>query len=102
MLYHCPRSVSPLTWTTRCGHCKKLAPTWIQLAKHMQHQLNVAEVNCDENDALCRSQEVLGYPMLQYYLGGVKTEYTGGRKIDQLKAFAEKAATPYVFEFAFG
>jgi hypothetical protein len=68
----------------------------------MQHKLNIAEVNCDENSALCQDQDVLGYPMLQYYSGGVKTEYTGGRKIDQLKAFTEKAAAPFVFLFGPG
>ena len=30
-----------------CGHCQALAPTWNQMAKEMQHVLNVGEVNCD-------------------------------------------------------
>lgn len=34
--------------------------------------------------------------MLAYYSDGSKTEYLGGRKIDQLKSFAEKASEPYV------
>jgi len=75
-----------------CGHCKKLAPTWTQLARHMQGKLNVAEVNCEDHSALCKSQDVTGYPMLVYYADGVKTEYTGGRKFDFLKTFTEKAA----------
>lgn len=77
----------------RCGHCKKLAPTWKQLARHMQNKLTIAEVDCEDHSALCKSQGITGYPTLVYYGGaGVKSDYAGGRKIDQLKAFADKAS----------
>jgi thioredoxin domain-containing protein 5 len=82
-----------------CGHCKKLAPTWNQLAKHMQGQLNIAEVNCEDQKSLCKAQDIEGYPTLFYYSNGVKTEYTGSRKIDQLKEFTTKAAAPCVGKF---
>ncbi|KAG2130452.1 thioredoxin-like protein [Suillus bovinus] len=77
-----------------CGHCKKLAPTWIQVARRMQHKLNIAEVNCDEYKSLCSKQGVTGYPMLFYYSHGTKTEYSGSRKYEPLVAFADKAASP--------
>ncbi|KAG1740372.1 thioredoxin-like protein [Suillus lakei] len=77
-----------------CGHCKKLAPTWTQVARRMQHKLNIAEVNCDEFKSLCSKQGVTGYPMLFYYSHGAKTEYTGSRKYEPLVAFADKAASP--------
>ena len=78
-----------------CGHCKKLAPTWTQLAEQMRNQLTVAEVNCEDHNALCRAEDVQGYPMLIYYGDdGVKTEYTGGRKSEQLQAFVEKVLKP--------
>lgn len=81
-----------------CGHCKKLAPVWRQLARHMQNKLTIAEVNCDDNSSVCKSYRIDGYPTLIYFdSNGVKSEYNGGRKIDQLKAFAEKAAAAYVF-----
>ncbi|KIM79468.1 hypothetical protein PILCRDRAFT_823363 [Piloderma croceum F 1598] len=76
-----------------CGHCKKLAPTWKQLARHMQHKLNIAEVNCEVHAALCKTEDVPGFPMLVYYANGVKSEYSGGRKFDLLKAFTERAAS---------
>ncbi|KAF9268413.1 hypothetical protein L218DRAFT_954776 [Marasmius fiardii PR-910] len=75
-----------------CGHCKKLAPVWKQLAKALQNKLVVAEVNCEEYGSLCTSQDVEGFPSLKYYTAGSKTEYNGGRKLEQLKAFAEKAS----------
>ncbi|KAF8905855.1 thioredoxin-like protein [Gymnopilus junonius] len=80
-----------------CGHCKKLAPTWRNLAKHMQHKVTVAEVNCDDESSLCKKQGVQGYPTLIWYGNGAdaedgKSEYNSGRKLEQLKAFAEKAS----------
>ncbi|ESK87822.1 thioredoxin domain-containing protein 5 [Moniliophthora roreri MCA 2997] len=75
-----------------CGHCKKLAPTWLSLAHSLQNKLNVAEVNCEAHSSLCTAEDVQGYPTLIYYTAGSKTEYNGGRKLEQLKAFAEKAS----------
>ncbi|KAG1875422.1 thioredoxin-like protein [Suillus subalutaceus] len=77
-----------------CGHCKKLAPVWLQVARRMQHKLNIAEVNCDDFKSLCTKQGVTGYPMLFYYSHGAKTEYSGSRKYEPLVAFADKAASP--------
>ncbi|KDQ65138.1 hypothetical protein JAAARDRAFT_43901 [Jaapia argillacea MUCL 33604] len=85
-----------------CGHCKKLAPTWVQLAAAMQNKLTIAEVNCDDHPALCKQEDIQGYPMLNFYTKpGVKTEYTGGRKLDLMKAFAERAASPGIQELSF-
>lgn len=79
-----------------CGHCKKLAPTWKQLARHMQDKVTIAEVNCDDHSSLCKEQGIQGYPSLVWFAAGDapsgKSEYNGGRKFDALKAFAEKAA----------
>ncbi|KAJ7221871.1 thioredoxin-like protein [Mycena haematopus] len=60
-----------------CGHCKKLAPIWKQLAKIMQSKITIAEMNCDAHEKFCKSQ---------------KSEYNSGRKLEQLKSFAEKAS----------
>ncbi|GBE79006.1 hypothetical protein SCP_0202030 [Sparassis crispa] len=86
-----------------CGHCKKLAPVWRELAVEMQHKLAIAEVNCDDHNALCHAEGVTGFPMLVYYGGkdGGKTEYTSGRKLEQLKAFAEKISGPPMREMNF-
>ncbi|KAJ6612649.1 thioredoxin-like protein [Mycena sp. CBHHK59/15] len=76
-----------------CGHCKKLAPIWKQLAKHMQSKVTIAEVNCEAHEKFCKTQDVAGFPTLVYYPpGAAKSEYTSGRKLDQLKAFVEKAS----------
>lgn len=82
-----------------CGHCKKLAPAWKQLARHMQSKLTIAEVNCDEYGALCKTHNIQAYPTLLYFPAeGRSIEYNGGRKIDQLKSFAENARAAYVVD----
>lgn len=82
----------------RCGHCKKLAPIWTQLAAQVQHKLTIAEVNCEAYEGLCRAEGVPGFPQLIYYggKGQGKVEYTSGRKLEQLRAFAEKVSGPCV------
>lgn len=89
---------------SRCGHCKKLAPIWTQVASHMRDKLTIAEVDCDAHSSLCRSEGIEGFPVMQFYSGGSgpdghKTEYTGGRKFDQLMRFAEMAIAPSVYQF---
>jgi len=42
---------------------------------------------------LCKAQDVPGFPMLVYYANGAKSEYTGGRKFDLLKAFTDRASS---------
>jgi thiol-disulfide isomerase/thioredoxin len=85
--------------SSRCGHCRKLAPIWTQLAKRMQHKLAIAEVNCEDHGVLCQSQGVQGYPMLFFYANGEKVEYTGGRTLDKLEAFVDKVSKPLVPSF---
>ncbi|KXN90554.1 Thioredoxin domain-containing protein 5 [Leucoagaricus sp. SymC.cos] len=75
-----------------CGHCKKLRPTWINLAAHLQNKVTIAEVDCEAHGSLCASQKIQGYPTLIFFTNGVRSEYTGGRRLDQLRAFAETAS----------
>ncbi|KAG8883171.1 hypothetical protein FRB97_007106 [Tulasnella sp. 331] len=77
-----------------CGHCKKLAPVWAELASRMKGVMNIAEVNCDNNAALCRKEGIEGYPMLFIYDGGNKVEYRAPRKLEPMEAFARKATAP--------
>jgi protein disulfide-isomerase len=79
----------------RCGHCKKLAPTWEKLAKELQHSVTVAEVNCEDYKSLCTSEGVTGFPMLFFYPeSGQKTEYSGARKLGAMKEWASRAVQP--------
>ena len=49
-----------------CGHCKRLAPTWEELATNMkkspEKNVTIAKVNCVNQTILCKNQNVKGYP----------------------------------------
>ncbi len=79
----------------RCGHCKKLAPTWTKLAQELQYSVSIAEVNCEDHKSLCSTEGVTGFPMLFFYPSpGKKTEYTGNRRLEALKGWVERATKP--------
>jgi len=75
-----------------CGHCKKLAPTWDDLAKKVEKdadlKVTVAKVDCTKAQDLCQAQEVRGYPTLAYFRKGEKVEnYSGARSLKELYDF---------------
>jgi len=80
-----------------CGHCKRLAPTWEELAKKYEDNSDVviAHVDCTASDninrPLCDTQGVNGFPTLNIYKEGVKAEeYNGKRDLAELEKFVEK------------
>merc|ERR1712059_60618 len=86
-----------------CGHCKRLAPTWEELAKKYEgnDKVTVGHVDCTADDnvnrELCSANGVNGFPTLNIYKDGVKVEeYSGKRDLTELAAFIEKhlAAAP--------
>lgn len=81
----------------RCGHCKRLAPTWDELAEKFIGNANVkiAKVDCTlpDNKELCTEQEVDGFPTVFIYKNGGKVdEYNGSRSLDDLYEFVAKFA----------
>jgi len=75
-----------------CGHCKRLAPTWDQLAVKMVSNpiVKIAKVDCagDENRPLCSQQGVSGFPTVILYHEGLKLkEYEGNRSLDDMANF---------------
>ncbi len=50
-----------------CGHCKTLAPRWIELASQLKGQVHVYEVDCEDgkNKGLCKQEGVKAYPTLK-------------------------------------
>merc|ERR1712066_953769 len=80
-----------------CGHCKRLAPTWEELALLFSTHpgVKIAKVDCtaDENSnkELCNAQGVNGFPTLNIYKDGEKIEeYNGKRAMDDLESFVKK------------
>lgn len=80
-----------------CGHCKRMAPTWDELAVKFagNSAAKVAKVDCtlEESKDLCNEQGVDGFPTIFLYKNGEKVEeYNGSRSLDDLFTFVSKHA----------
>ena len=73
-----------------CGHCKRLAPTWEELAGKMnvEKEVTIGKVDCTEQTTLCSAQDVTGYPTLKFFKSGV--EYSGDRDLASLEKFIKE------------
>jgi len=75
----------------RCGHCKKLAPIYDELAGSLSHSkdVNIASVDGDAHKELSTKYGIQGFPTIKWF-DGVSTEptdYQGGRDLESLQAF---------------
>ncbi|KAM4056136.1 thioredoxin domain-containing protein [Hirsutella rhossiliensis] len=75
-----------------CGHCKKLAPVYEQLAESLasaQDKIQIAKVDADAERSLGKRFDVQGFPTLKYFDGkSAKPEdYNKGRDLEDLTAF---------------
>ena len=82
-----------------CGHCKRLAPTWEELAGKMnvekeKREVTIGKVDCTEQTALCSAQDVTGYPTLKFFKNGAEKEdgvkYRGNRDLASLQKFIKE------------
>ncbi|PFH62089.1 hypothetical protein XA68_15180 [Ophiocordyceps unilateralis] len=75
-----------------CGHCKKLAPVYEELATAFQHakdKVQIAKVDADAERSLGKRFDVQGFPTLKFFDGksDKPEEYNGGRDLDSLSSF---------------
>ncbi|XP_035828844.1 thioredoxin domain-containing protein 5 homolog [Aplysia californica] len=83
---------SHLILPSRCGHCKRLAPTWDELAKHFaDEEVAIAKVDCTQHKSVCDDYQVRGYPTLKMFRDGeVVNDYRGPRALEDLSGFVKK------------
>ena len=74
-----------------CPHCQALAPTWEQVAKHFKGKLNIGEVNCDKEKAMCKEFGAVAYPTLLFTQGGESVEYNGLRGLGDFVQYCTDA-----------
>mmetsp|Transcript_13301 Transcript_13301/g.22866 ORF Transcript_13301/g.22866 Transcript_13301/m.22866 type:complete len:184 (+) Transcript_13301:41-592(+) len=74
-----------------CGHCKRLAPTWKELADKYSADDNVAiaKVDCTQQKELCNQHGVRGYPTLKFFKSGSGEgeKYQGRRSMEDFDTF---------------
>lgn len=80
-----------------CGHCKKLAPIFDELADTFAAQkdkVTIAKVDADEHKELGRRFGVQGFPTLKWFDGksDEPTDYKSGRDLESLSAFVTEKA----------
>jgi len=84
-----------------CGFCKRLHPTWEELASDESIDefvdVTIAKVDCTQHGTLCQEHGVRGYPTLFFFMDGEKQEkYAGGRSLEEFKKYIlEKTEAKY-------
>lgn len=71
-----------------CGHCRKMAKAWEELATKLKGQINVAHLDATTNAQTAKRFSVRGFPTLVFMKDGKMYEYKGSRAVDDLYAFA--------------
>ncbi|KAL8830731.1 MAG: hypothetical protein Q9191_001261 [Dirinaria sp. TL-2023a] len=78
-----------------CGHCKKLAPVYEELAQAFdaaKDSVTIAKVDADAEKDLGRRFGVQGFPTLKWFDGksDKPEEYNGGRDLESLTDFVKE------------
>jgi len=81
-----------------CGHCKKLAPIWDELASDLKDVSNLVIAKFDATANEVEGLEIRGYPTLKFYPAGSKgnpIDYDGERALDDIKNWLKEKSNVY-------
>lgn len=78
-----------------CGHCKRLAPTWEELAGKLDGEASIviASVDCTNKKAkqACDEAGIKGFPTIKsLFAGEAKEQFKGARELDTLEKFSRQ------------
>ena len=99
------RLVAKDTWLLEfyapwCGHCKRLAPIYEQVATALNGEVHVAKCDATVDRGLAARFPVTGYPSIYLVNGSAVYDYDGSRNKESIVNFARKGwkkATPLSF-----
>ena len=78
-----------------CGHCKKFKPELEKAAAVLRKEnLIVAKVDATVEKKLAEKYKVRGYPTVKFFKKGVATDYTAGRKEQDVINWMRKKSGP--------
>ena len=64
-----------------CGHCKALAPKYEEAATELKSKnIQLAKVDCTEEEELCKDNAIEGYPTLKVFRGLDSVKPYGGAR----------------------
>ena len=82
-----------------CGHCKQLAPIFVELAKEFHGRIKFAEINCDENREICDKEDLQGFPTLALFRRDrYKQVYKGERTFEKMKTWLDEMLLPPIVD----
>ena len=75
-----------------CGHCKRLAPAYIDLAKAVKESdkdIIIAELDCTVHKSMASKYSIKGYPTLILFENEEETRYKGDRSVKDMTEFLD-------------
>ena len=74
-----------------CGHCRRLEPTWNELAEKVGGKVNIAKINVDESPSTAERFNIKGFPTLIFLRRGKFYKYTSSdRTLETLERFTSE------------
>lgn len=86
-----------------CGHCKSLAPHYIEAAAALESKnIPLAQVDCTEEQDLCMEHGIRGYPTIKVFKNhqlDSPSDYQGGRTSSSIISYMVSQSMPAVSVF---
>tara|TARA_Y100000310_G_scaffold270591_1_gene284548 strand:+ start:20 stop:436 length:417 start_codon:yes stop_codon:yes gene_type:complete len=79
-----------------CPHCQKVKPVWKQFKSRMDgttvsgKTIHVQMVHCPDNETVCRTNGVSGYPTIKCFGRDQEKEYSGEKTVRKLQQWVRR------------
>eukprot|EP01135_Chromosphaera_perkinsii_P001924 Nk52_evm73s212 gene=Nk52_evmTU73s212 len=81
-----------------CGHCKRVAPVFDDVAGLFKGRVNFGDVDCTQKESveICAANDVKGYPTIKYFDGPQTEVFKQARTVQGFTAFLSGMLNPPV------